>query len=171
LAESPAQRLSKQEVLCQISTFIAAGHETTSNALSWTLYALARDPRVQEKLRAELRSIPLPANSTPTSPTPLSNAPLDPPLPSLSPSLTDDIRALPYLDSVVRESLRLHAPITSTMRVCAADDVIPVAEPFVDKHGQVRAEIQVKKHDIVSIPIQAINRNERAWGPDAGEFR
>ena len=42
------------EILCQISTFLAAGHETSSSALTWTLYALARAPAVQARLREEL---------------------------------------------------------------------------------------------------------------------
>lgn len=34
-------------------TFYVAGHETTSNALAWTLYCLAGQPHLQEQARAE----------------------------------------------------------------------------------------------------------------------
>ena len=47
--------MSLNELLCQISTFLAAGHETSSSALTWTLYALSRCPSAQTKLREELR--------------------------------------------------------------------------------------------------------------------
>ena len=59
--------MSLNEILCQISTFLAAGHETSSSALTWTLYALARAPAVQARLREELRTLPLPP-SHPLSP-------------------------------------------------------------------------------------------------------
>ena len=38
--------------------FFVAGHESTASSLSWCLYALALDKRVQQKLREELLSIP-----------------------------------------------------------------------------------------------------------------
>jgi cytochrome P450 len=149
--------MSVEEILCQISTFMAAGHETSASALTWCLYALARSPRAQSTLRAHLLSIPL-STSTNTLPE--------------EPSLEDHISRLPYLDYVVREALRVHAPVTTTMRVCARDrDEIPVERSFVDREGNVRNVIEVRRHDIVSVPIQAINRNERVWGADAAEFR
>ena len=37
------------------STILLAGHETTSNSLSWTLLELARHPKMQSRLRAEIR--------------------------------------------------------------------------------------------------------------------
>ena len=39
ISEIPSQRMSVNEILCQISTFLAAGHETSSSALTWMLYA------------------------------------------------------------------------------------------------------------------------------------
>ncbi|KAG1763034.1 hypothetical protein EDD22DRAFT_888914 [Suillus occidentalis] len=34
--------MSTDEVLCQISTFLIAGYETASSALTWCLYTLAK---------------------------------------------------------------------------------------------------------------------------------
>ncbi|RPD61233.1 cytochrome P450 [Lentinus tigrinus ALCF2SS1-6] len=167
ISEVPTQRMSINEILCQISTFLAAGHETSSSSLTWTLYALARSPSVQAKLREELRSVPIPA--------PLSNGRHPHPYPSApdsaDPSLLDHISQLPYLDAVVRESLRLFAPITTTMRMATADDVIPVAAPFVDRRGRTCTEIRVRRGDIISVPIQALNKGTGEWGPDAEAFR
>ncbi|KAH9933274.1 cytochrome P450 [Amylocystis lapponica] len=154
ISSVPSERMSVEEILCQISTFLAAGHETTASALTWTLYALARAPAVQTALRTHLRSLPLPPSAGP------------PP-----PALLDSIARLPYLDHVVREALRLHAPVTSTMRVATADDVVPVARPFRDRAGRERTAIRVRRGDIISIPIQAMNRSREVWGADAGEFR
>ena len=54
----------------------------------------------------------------------------------------EELNALPYLDMVVRETLRIHTPVASTIREATADDVIPVAEPFVDRFGQVQNSIK-----------------------------
>ncbi|KAG8214794.1 cytochrome P450 [Butyriboletus roseoflavus] len=67
--------LSVLEVLCQISTFLAAGYETSSSALTWCLYALATAPQCQNRLRDAIRTIT-----------------------SNSPTLDDDIFKLEYLD-------------------------------------------------------------------------
>lgn len=37
------------------STILLAGHETTSNSLSWILLELARHPKMQSRLRDEIR--------------------------------------------------------------------------------------------------------------------
>jgi cytochrome P450 len=41
-------------IIDNILTFLIAGHETTAQALSWTLYLLARFPNWQELVRQEL---------------------------------------------------------------------------------------------------------------------
>lgn len=93
------------------SSFFVAGHETTATAASWCLYALTQAPNVQSKLRAELRSV-------------------DTDIPDM-----DELVALPYLDAVVRETLRLHAPVPSTIRIATKDDMIPLQEPVTDRNG------------------------------------
>lgn len=160
--------MSMNEILCQISTFLAAGHETSSSSLTWTLYALSRNPAAQAKLRAELRSLPVPTGLAmdTTSPTPPTADNTDP----QAAAFFERIMHLPYLDAVVRESLRLYAPITTTMRVAGADDVIPVGAPLADRHGQACPHIRVRRGDIISIPIQALNKNTDVWGPDAEMF-
>jgi len=46
-----SQRLSDEDVLAQVPTFLVAGHETTSTATTWALFALTQAPEVQTKLR------------------------------------------------------------------------------------------------------------------------
>ncbi|MFD5791986.1 cytochrome P450 [Streptomyces diastatochromogenes] len=48
------ERLSAENVRKQVITFLVAGHETTSGALSFALYYLARHPEVAAKARAEV---------------------------------------------------------------------------------------------------------------------
>ena len=50
----------------------------------------------------------------------------------------DELNALPYLDFVVRETMRLHTPQVSTFRIATRDDVLPLSKPFTDKQGRVQ---------------------------------
>jgi cytochrome P450 len=142
-----SQRLSDEDLLAQIPTFLVAGYETTSTATTWALFALTQAPDVQTKLREELLSV-----STET------------------PSM-EELSALPYLDSVVRETLRVHPPIPFTVRVAMKDDVVPLHTPFVDKNGDVQHTIKVNKGDLVFIPILAMNTSKSIWGEDAAQFK
>ena len=54
----------------------------------------------------------------------------------------DDLNALPYLDAVVRETLRVHAPVPTTMRIAVKDDILPLSTPFTDKHGVEHDSLQ-----------------------------
>ena len=84
----------------------------------WALFALAQKPETQQKLRDELLAVP---TETPDM---------------------DDLNALPYLDAVVRETLRVHAAVTAISRSVNKDDVIPLNVPFVDKKGVEHREIR-----------------------------
>ncbi|KAN0109020.1 cytochrome P450 monooxygenase [Russula decolorans] len=142
-----SMRMSDSEILSQVATFLLAGHETSSTAVSWTLFALACHPTVQTKLRAELRTCP---TDSPTM---------------------DQLNSLPYLESVVREALRLYAPVSGTQRIAMHDTEIPLQKPFTDKQGILRGTVRVSKGDLVIIPIRLLNRSTEVWGEDANEFR
>ncbi|KAI5118123.1 hypothetical protein M0805_008032 [Coniferiporia weirii] len=141
-----AQRLSDEDVLAQVPTFLVAGHETTSTETMWCLFALSKRQDIQSRLRAELLSVPTDELSM------------------------EELNALPFLDAVVRETLRVHAAVPATGRVAMRDDVIPLNEPFVDTRGRTQTEIRIKKGEGVLIPILAMNLSKEIWGEDAHEF-
>ncbi|KAF9480874.1 cytochrome P450 [Pholiota conissans] len=143
---SENQRLNDKDVLAQIPTFMVAGHETTSVAVTWALFALTQKRDIQDKLRDELSTI---STDNPTM---------------------DELNSLPYLDAVVRETLRLHAPVPSSMRAAVKDDVVPLSEPYVDKHGKKHETVTIKKGQMIMIPIVPINKSKDLWGDDAWEF-
>ena len=60
--------LTDLEVKANIVTFIAAGHETTANALTWALYCLSQDPHARRR-GSRRRSTPAGAGriSTPSA--------------------------------------------------------------------------------------------------------
>lgn len=104
----------------EICTMLIAGHETTSTTVTWLVYELAQPHKrhIQDTLRAELLSVS-----------------------SNRPSM-EELNALPYLDAVVRENLRLNNALDITVRCAGKDDYIPVSTPFVDKSGVERTEIR-----------------------------
>ncbi|KAI0652715.1 cytochrome P450 [Trametes meyenii] len=140
-----SQKLSDDAVVGR--AFLLAGHETTSTATTWALYALSQKHDVQQKLRDELLSV------------------------SVDNPTMDELMELPYLDNVVRETLRLHSPITMLVRETQHDDVLPLSQPFTDRFGNMHNEIQIAKGDKVVLPILAFHRSKEIWGEDALEFK
>ncbi|KAF8217962.1 cytochrome P450 [Mycena galopus ATCC 62051] len=140
-------RMSDDEVIGQIPTFFVAGHATTSSAIAWALYELAVNPPLQTKLREELFT-----------------------LPTDNPTL-EELNSLPYLDSVIRETLRVHAPVSFVARIAAMDDVLPLGTPCFDTQGRKLTCLQIRKGQTVRIPIVDVNTDITLWGKDAAEFR
>ncbi|KAJ7611336.1 cytochrome P450 [Roridomyces roridus] len=141
------QRMSDTEIMAQIRAFLFAGHETTSSSVSWVLYELSVHPNMQEKLREELFSLPTEA---PTM---------------------DQLNSLKYLESVVRETLRLRAPVISATRMAMRDDVLPLSKPYIDRRGNTHQELLMPRGQVIHIPILAVNTDKETWGADALEFK
>jgi cytochrome P450 len=80
-------------IVDNVVTFLMAGHETTSQALTWTLYLLALFPEWQERVREEVRRV---------NP----NGDIG----------GDDIGKLQLLDAVFQEAMRLYSPAPVLMR-------------------------------------------------------
>ncbi|KAJ3784687.1 cytochrome P450 [Lentinula aff. detonsa] len=114
---------------------------------TWALFALVQHLDVQRKLREELSTM---ATDNPTM---------------------EQLNSLPYLDAVVKESLRLYAPVPHVLRVAGQDDVIPLSQPVRDKKGTEHHSISVVKGQTVMVPLLALNRDKATWGEDAMEFK
>ncbi|KAJ7835644.1 cytochrome P450 [Mycena olivaceomarginata] len=141
------QRLSDRELVSQIPTFFVAGHETTSTAASWALHALSQNIIAQTKLRKELLTV---STDNPTM---------------------DEPNSLPYLESVVRETLRIYSPVTFRHRMAMQEDVLPLSKPYVDKEGKPHNSLVIPKGQIIYIPILAVNTDKDIWGSDAREWK
>ncbi|HMF25930.1 MAG TPA: cytochrome P450 [Pseudolabrys sp.] len=95
-AES-GRRLTRQEIRANVITFLAAGHESTANAITWALYLLSRSPEWRQRVRAEAaREID-----------------------AASPLVFDH---LIQTRAVVEESLRLYPPLAAISRMARAND-------------------------------------------------
>lgn len=162
----PEQRLSDDDILHNINTFLFAGSDTTSLALTWTFLLLAQHPEVQTRLRKELLAVTgdIPLGSTDN----LTEEDLV--------SLHTVIADLPYLNNVCRESLRLISPVHSSLRVAMKDDVVPTAYPVLSraKDGSLvdsgARSVFIPKGTFVHVPVEAFNLDKEFWGEDAWEF-
>lgn len=96
-------QFSDSDLVDQMKTFLAAGHETTASALTWAIYLLCLHPDVQTWLRAEIRE----------------NVP---DLFSAEAGVDADlIDGLPYLNAVCNEVLRFMPSVPMTMRRALED--------------------------------------------------
>ena len=94
--------MTPQEVRDQVVTIFMAGHETTSQALSWTWYLLSQHPAEEARLHAELALV----------------------LQGRTPRY-EDIADLRYTRMVIEESMRLYPPAhTIGRQPIAADEVL-----------------------------------------------
>jgi cytochrome P450 len=90
-------RLTDDELVSHTLSLYAAGHVTTSTALTWTIFLLHQHPCIHADLLAEL----------------------DDKLHGDAPTL-ESLQQCSLLDSVIKESLRLLPPTPTSMRIAAS---------------------------------------------------
>ncbi len=100
--EETGEGMSDEQLRNELTIMIGAGQETTSHALTWTLYLLSQHPEVEAKLLEEYKLV------------------LDGRTPTI-----DDLRSMPYNLMVLQESMRMYPPAWAiSTRTAVADDVI-----------------------------------------------
>jgi cytochrome P450 len=97
--EETGEAMSDEQLRVEVTTFLLAGQETTSLALTWTWYLLSQNPRARQRLEDELDIV------------------LDGRPPEYA-----DLANLPYLRMVIDESMRLYPPAWGFSRQALADD-------------------------------------------------
>ena len=108
--EDEQGRMSDKQLRDEAMTLIFAGHETTAHALTWTWYLLAKNPDKVAKMRDEVARVLGPRRVE-----------------------VEDLPSLPYLEMVVKESLRLLPSVWAYARQAQRDLVI---EGYEIKKGQ-----------------------------------
>ncbi|KAI0097203.1 cytochrome P450 [Nemania sp. FL0031] len=133
---------TEDELVEQLLTFLAAGHETTATSLGWSIYVLSKNPEMQTRLREEIRAhLPSPSLSSPHSAEELATV-ID--------------HHMPYLRAVCLEVLRYFAPVPVTFREAAVDTSI--------------CGTPIPAGTQIAICPRGTNKNVTLWGDDAKVF-
>ena len=99
--EETGEHMTDEQLRVEVTTFLLAGQETTSLALTWTWYLLSQHSAARQRLEAEIDSV---LNGRP---------------PEYS-----DLANLPYTRMVVDEAMRLYPPAWGFSRQALADDTL-----------------------------------------------
>ncbi|RYC79765.1 Bifunctional cytochrome P450/NADPH--P450 reductase [Fusarium oxysporum f. sp. narcissi] len=127
--------MSDESIVQNLITFLIAGHETTSGLLSFTFYYLLENPSVMKKAREEIDAVVGDSNLN-----------------------VDHLPKLPYINMILRETLRL-MPTAPGFYVT----------PFKDE--TIGGEYHVNSGEPLFCFLHLIHRDPAVWGPDAEEFR
>jgi cytochrome P450 len=99
--EETGERMTDEQLRVEVTTFLLAGQETTSLALTWTWYLLSQHPAARQRLEQEIDSA-------------LGGRPPE----------YADLANLPYTRMVVDEAMRLYPPAWGFSRQALNDDTL-----------------------------------------------
>lgn len=121
--------MSEQQLIDEILILFVAGHETTSNALTFTSELLARHPEVQERMYQEYLSFALAASDSGHQEDQIMNL----------------IKSMTYIKQVIEEAMRLYPPAYFIDRVNYQADRYNQME--IDKGSNLLfSVIEIHKH-------------------------
>ncbi|KAL8162925.1 hypothetical protein V2J09_014414 [Rumex salicifolius] len=122
-------------------SFILAGRDTTSSALTWFFWLLSSHPEVTRKIRFEVDRIRILSGKRPGE--------------SFQ---YDEIKEMNYLHAALSEAMRLYPPVPVDTKNCRNDDVLPDGT-------------ELKKDWFVTYHVFAMGRMQGIWGSDCEEYR
>jgi cytochrome P450 len=128
--------MTDEQVRDEVMTLLVAGHETTANALSWTLYLLARHPEARRRLEQEVSAV------------------LDG-----RPPAFEDLARLPYTLAVLKEAMRHFPPVYLLGRRALRD--VPVGGDRIEKGELVMVNIHAMHRRPEYFPDPEAFRPER----------
>lgn len=125
-----------------VISFILAGRDTTSSALTWFFWILSSRPNVKEKIINEIETVRSRRGQK------SQNAAFG----------YEELKEMQYLQAAISETMRLYPPVPVDTKACLNDDVLP--------DGTV-----IKKKWFISYHTYAMGRMESVWGKDCTEFK
>lgn len=126
-------------------SFILAGRDTSSVALSWFFWLLQKHPTVEMQILNEITQI---INNKGDLKEPVTDFVFG----------IDELKQMDYLQAALTESLRLYPSVPIDFKQALEDDLFPDGTP-------------VKKGDRVIYSIFSMARSEAIWGKDCIEFK
>ncbi|KAF2357063.1 Cytochrome P450 [Trinorchestia longiramus] len=142
--------LNDSTIVAQCLLFLLAGFDTTANTLSFTSALLARNPQIQEALRAELK-----------------NKLRDNEDGKLS---YQNIMECKYMDAVLSETLRMYPPAHAIERKCIKDYQIPESSIKINKGMMVSIPVYSLQHDERYFPDPEVFNPERFLPENKGNI-
>lgn len=122
--------MTDQQIRDNIITMLIAGHETTSNAITWTYYLIAQFPEIEQKIFEEIDMILLKSDDNGKkvyrNPT------------------VKDLPKFNYIERIFRESMRIYPPVWSVGRLVDEEYVI---DRYVIPKGSIIMSQYVMHHD------------------------
>ncbi|KAG1080916.1 hypothetical protein G6F42_023153 [Rhizopus arrhizus] len=109
--------LSDEELRSNLHILFLAGHDTTSNSLSFALLYLAKYPEIQERAREEILAI-------------LGHEPKD-----IEPDF-DHMKQMDNLNQIIKETLRVNGPVVQVVPRVALEDT-ELGGTFIPKGSKV----------------------------------
>jgi cytochrome P450 len=134
--------LTDTEVRDEAMTFVLAGHETTSSALSTAVYALMSRPRLWADCLREVEAVC-----------------------GDEPPLASHLSQLPLLEAVLWESLRLYPPVPIISKDVAVDHWISTGDPSLGK-----PDLHLRKGQHLHVDVHVLHRLPQYWGPTADQW-
>ena len=95
------KNMTRRQLIDEVLILFTAGHETTANALSFTLYLLAKHPAIQDKVLKEVKNINMDSED-----------------------LMECLSKLAYTKQCIEEALRLYPPAYVIDRTAISDDIV-----------------------------------------------
>ncbi|KAF5342001.1 hypothetical protein D9611_001447 [Ephemerocybe angulata] len=141
--------LKDHEIAHIMIALLMAGQHTSSATGSWSLLHIAHNPDIADALyKEQVQNFGTPDGK-------------------LRSMTYEELRALPVLDSVIRETLRIHPPIHSIMRHVRDDVVVPGT---LSNPGKDKTFIIPKGHFVMASPVVSqmdpeIWKNSEEWDP------
>jgi len=133
-----------KDLLDEAITLLFAGQDTSAATLSWTLHLLSLHPAKQKRVANEVRSVLVKAGTN-------------------KPILKSMISQMPYLDAVIKESMRLYPVAPFIVRKLTADVAIPSDEELCTNQEDIKKSTTVPASTFACIWIYALHRNPKLW--------
>ncbi|XP_055588836.1 probable cytochrome P450 6a13 [Uranotaenia lowii] len=119
------------EIVAQCFVFFLAAFETSSTAMSFCMYELARNPELQEKARLEIEQVLAKHGSSFTY---------------------EAIHEMKYLENCINESMRLYPPASISTRVVTKDYHVPEMNVTIEKGTRVMLPFHAFHNDPANYP-------------------
>lgn len=123
-----------------VISFILAGRDTTSSALTWFFWLLSRNPDVEQNILNELQTIRA-RNRKVIGDT----------------YSFEELRDMHYLQAALSEALRMYPPVPVDTKACLNDDILPDGT-FIGKGW------------FITYNSYAMGRMEKIWGENYNQF-